>query len=159
MQRRKFLGTSVSGAMALVGAAAHPQGPQPGRAPGPGTDLPSRCKPAAYSFPPAKYTSFATPDYFTFADDLVLERARPGKPHQGKVLAAIQPHSDDIPLFAAGTVLKLIDEGYTGHLIRVTNDDMAGPGTIGETVLANERDNDEVARRMGLQRVFNLNYS
>lgn len=91
--------------------------------------------------------------------DVVIERSVPGKPHAGKVLAAIQPHADDIPLFAAGTVAKLIDEGYTGHLIRMSNDDMAGPGTVGETVLANERDNRAVAAALGLQKVFNLNYS
>ena len=90
---------------------------------------------------------------------VTLERAAAGQPHAGKVLAAIQPHADDIPLFAAGTVVKLIDEGYTGHLIRVTNDDMAGPGTVGETVLANERDNRAVAAALGLKKVFNLNYS
>ena len=29
---------------------------------------------------------------------------QPGKPHAGKVLAAIQPHSDDLPIFAGGTI-------------------------------------------------------
>lgn len=91
--------------------------------------------------------------------DVVVERAQSGRPHAGKVLAAIQPHSDDIPIFAAGTVAKLVREGYTGHLIRMTNDDMAGPGTVGETVLANERDNQAVARVLGLQKTFDLNYS
>ncbi len=91
--------------------------------------------------------------------EVTLERPQSGRPHAGKVLAVIQPHSDDIPIFAAGTVAKLIDEGYTGHLIRVTNDDMAGPGTVGDTVLANEKDNDAVARVLGLKKVFNLNYS
>jgi LmbE family N-acetylglucosaminyl deacetylase len=90
---------------------------------------------------------------------LVIERSQPGKPHAGKVLAAIQPHSDDIPIFAAGTVLKLIDEGYTGYLIRVTNDDMAGPGGIADTVTANERDNFAVAKLMGMKQVFDLNYN
>jgi len=93
------------------------------------------------------------------AGEVVIERAAAGRPHAGKVLAAIQPHADDIPIFAAGTVAKLIQEGYTGYLIRTTNDDMAGPGTVGETVLANERDNQEVARILGLKRVFDLNYS
>jgi LmbE family N-acetylglucosaminyl deacetylase len=93
------------------------------------------------------------------ASEAVIERRAAGKPHVGKVLAAIQPHSDDIPLFAAGTVAKLIDEGYTGHLIRMSNDDMAGPGSIGDTVLANERDNQAVARVLGLKQVFDLNYS
>ncbi|MDP2995930.1 MAG: PIG-L family deacetylase [Bryobacterales bacterium] len=91
--------------------------------------------------------------------EVLVERTQPGRPHAGKVLAAIQPHSDDIPLFAAGTVAKLIDEGYTGYLIRMTNDDMAGPGTVGETVLANQRDNQQVARALGLTKVFDLNYS
>ena len=91
--------------------------------------------------------------------EVLVERTQPGRPHAGKVLSAIQPHSDDIPLFAAGTVAKLIDEGYTGYLVRMTNDDMAGPGTVGETVLANQRDNQQVARALGLTKVFDLNYS
>ncbi len=89
----------------------------------------------------------------------VIERAREGRPHAGKMLAAIQPHADDIPIFAAGTVAKLIAEGYRGILIRMTNDDMAGPGTVGDTVLANEKDNDAVARTLALEKVFNLNYA
>lgn len=95
---------------------------------------------------------------FTAGTDLVIERDQPGKPHQGKILAAVQPHSDDIPIFAAGTVAKLLAEGYTGYLIRVTNDDMAGPGTIGETVLANERDERALERVMGFRSGFDLNY-
>jgi LmbE family N-acetylglucosaminyl deacetylase len=88
-----------------------------------------------------------------------VERPAPGRPHTGKVLAAIQPHADDIPLFAAGTVAKLLAEGYRGILIRMSNDDMAGPGTVGDTVLANEKDNDAVARVLGLEKTFNLNYA
>jgi LmbE family N-acetylglucosaminyl deacetylase len=91
--------------------------------------------------------------------EVVVERSVPGKPHTGKNLAVIQPHSDDIPLFAAGTVAKLVDEGYTGYLFRMTNDDMAGPGTIGDTVAANEKDNNAVARVLGLKKVYDLNYS
>jgi len=52
--------------------------------------------------------------------EIVVERARTGRPYAGKVLAAIQAHTDDIPIFAAGTVLKLMNEGYTGYLIRTT---------------------------------------
>jgi len=86
------------------------------------------------------------------APTVVFERSNPGQPHQGKVLLALQAHSDDIPLSSAGTVAKLIEEGYTGYLVRAANDDMGDapglgtPGTIGENVLGNERDNDEVAR-------------
>jgi len=93
------------------------------------------------------------------AAGVFIERAAAGRPHAGKVLAAIQPHADDIPIFAAGTVAKLIAEGYTAHLIRVTNDDMTGPGTIGAGVHANEADNQAVAQALGCRRVFDLNYS
>ena len=99
------------------------------------------------------------------AEDIYLERPLSGRPHIGKVLAAIQPHSDDVPLLSAGTVAKLIQEGYTGHLIRATNDDMGDapglgtPGTVGDHVLGNQKDNAEVARALGLNRVFDLNYS
>ena len=44
------------------------------------------------------------------ASDLIIERDLPGQPYKGRVLAAIQPHSDDIPIFAAGTVAKLVRE-------------------------------------------------
>jgi LmbE family N-acetylglucosaminyl deacetylase len=90
--------------------------------------------------------------------DVHIERAQPGKPHAGKVLAAIQPHADDLPLFAGGLVLKLIDEGYTGYLIRTTNDDHTGPGTVGEGVLANEQDNLAVARFCGMKKTYDLYY-
>ncbi len=93
----------------------------------------------------------------------LLERAQTGRPHEGKVLAAIQPHSDDIALFCAGTVAKLIGEGYTGYMIRATNDDMGDdvgePGTVGENVLRNEREVAEQARVLGLERDFALNYN
>ena len=99
------------------------------------------------------------------AGKVVLERPAAGQPHQGKVLLALQAHSDDIPLSAAGTVAKLIEEGYTGYLVRATNDDMGDapglgtPGTIGENVLGNERDNAEVARVLGCKSHFDLNYN
>lgn len=97
--------------------------------------------------------------------EVFLERPAEGTPHKGKVLLAVQAHSDDIPLMAAGTVAKLVKEGYTGYLLRATNDDMGDapglgtPGSIGENVLGNERDNAEVARVLGLKKTFDLNYS
>jgi LmbE family N-acetylglucosaminyl deacetylase len=97
--------------------------------------------------------------------EVFLERAAEGTPHKGKVLLAVQAHSDDIPLTAAGTVAKLVKEGYTGYLVRATNDDMGDapglgtPGSIGDHVLGNERDNAEVARVLGLKKAFDLNYS
>jgi LmbE family N-acetylglucosaminyl deacetylase len=129
MKRRQFIGETLAGGVLLAGA------------------------PAA-----AQATRGNDPVEITTHGDFLIERSVPGKPHNGKVLAAIQPHSDDVPIFAAGTVAKLMNEGYTGYLIRVTNDDMAGPGSIGNTVSANERDNQEVGRVMGFQKTFDLNY-
>jgi LmbE family N-acetylglucosaminyl deacetylase len=97
--------------------------------------------------------------------EVFLERPAEGTPHKGKVLLAVQAHSDDIPLMAAGTVAKLVKEGYTGYLLRATNDDMGDapglgtPGSIGDHVKGNERDNAEVARVLGLKQTFDLNYS
>jgi LmbE family N-acetylglucosaminyl deacetylase len=97
--------------------------------------------------------------------DVFVERAAEGTPHKGKVLLAVQAHSDDIPLVASGVVAKLVKEGYTGYLLRATNDDMGDapglgtPGSIGDHVLGNERDNAEVARVLGLKKNFDLNYS
>lgn len=92
------------------------------------------------------------------ATEVQIERAQAGRPHAGKVLAAIQPHADDLSLFAGGLVLKLIHEGYKGYLIRTTNDDHTGPGTVGEGMLANERDNLAVANAFGLEKAYDLYY-
>src|ERR1700751_4640792 len=92
---------------------------------------------------------------FQVPSGVALERYNPGQPHKGKVLLALQAHSDDIPLSSAGTVAKLIEVGYTGYLVRATNDDMGDspglgtPGTIGDHVLGNQRDTDEVAKVLG----------
>jgi LmbE family N-acetylglucosaminyl deacetylase len=94
-----------------------------------------------------------------------LEHPAEGQPHRGKVLLALQAHADDIPLSSSGTVAKLIEEGYTGYLVRATDDamgDATGLGTVGtpgENALANERDNSEIARILGCKGHFDLNYS
>jgi len=91
--------------------------------------------------------------------DVVVERFDPAKPHKGKVLAAVQSHSDDIPLFCGGTIAKLVDEGYTAYLIQTTNDEKCGPTpSIGETILSNEREVDDLAEVLHCQKVFNLGY-
>ena len=57
------------------------------------------------------------------------------------------------------TVLKLIDEGYRGILINLSDDSMAGVGrSVGDITLRNENDTVEVAKRLGLEEVFFLNY-
>ena len=94
-----------------------------------------------------------------FGEEIVVDRSIGGKPHQGKVLAAIQPHADDVPLYSGGTIARLIDEGYTAYLIQTTNDEMCGrTDSIGETILSNEREVAEMARGLGFARVINLGY-
>jgi LmbE family N-acetylglucosaminyl deacetylase len=95
----------------------------------------------------------------SYQTTVTVERRANGKPHQGKVFAAIQPHCDDIPIFAGGTVLKMIDEGYTGYLVTLSDDSAAGAGdTYGEIVLKNERDTVEVGKRLGCKDSIFLNY-
>ncbi|MBA3888571.1 MAG: PIG-L family deacetylase, partial [Acidobacteria bacterium] len=101
----------------------------------------------------------ATGDGVTGQREVVVERSVEGQPHKGKVLAAIQPHCDDIPLFAGGTVAKLLKEGYTGYLLRTTNDEKAGVGaTLGESIVNDERDTEKVGEVYGMKKVYNLYY-
>src|ERR1700722_14020647 len=89
------------------------------------------------------------------AGGVFFERAATGTPHQGKVLMAVQAHSDDIPLTASGTVAKLIKEGYTGYMVRATNDDMGDErglgtaGSIAENALGNEGDSEAFSGVLG----------
>ena len=61
--------------------------------------------------------------------EVVVERAAAGHPHAGKTLAVVTPHLDDMPIFAAGTVAKLLAEGYRGYLIRTSNDEVDSVGS------------------------------
>ena len=91
--------------------------------------------------------------------DVTIERLQPGKPHAGKVLATIAPHSDDHSIACGGTVSQLIEQGYTGYLIRTSNDEMDSYDlTLGQTVAANEADNRQMAKALGIKEVFDLNY-
>lgn len=91
--------------------------------------------------------------------DVVIERALPGTPHRGKVLALITPHLDDGPFFASGTVAKLLLEGYTGYFIRTSNDEKDSFDlTLGETVMANERDARTFLQLSELKQMFDLGY-
>jgi LmbE family N-acetylglucosaminyl deacetylase len=138
MKRRDFVSRTIAGG-AILGAGTHlgfgaephvPQAPAQGE-----------------------------PDGVTGEPNVFIERPREDRPHQGKVLAAIQPHCDDIPLFAGGTVAKLLKEGYTGYLIRTTNDEKAGTGaTLAESILNDERDTERVGEVFGMKKVYHLYY-
>jgi LmbE family N-acetylglucosaminyl deacetylase len=83
--------------------------------------------------------------------EIRIERPLKGQPHRGKVLMAIQPHSDDIPLSAGGLIAKLMDEGYTGYLCSVS-DDSRGEGEYAQ----NRIDNQRIADFYGMKGSFEL---
>ncbi len=92
-------------------------------------------------------------------EEIFIEGAATGRPHAGKVLASIAPHSDDHSILAGGTIAKLIEEGYTGYLIRTSNDEKDSYNlSAGETIRANEVENQVMAHVLGFKQVFDLNY-
>ena len=134
MERRQFIGGTLVGA-SLLGAGE--------------TAAESR----------AKSQAGANSSDVTAATNVVIERAQAGRPHEGKILATIAPHSDDHSILAGGTIAKLIDEGYTGYLIRTSNDEKDSYDlSSGQTVAANEADNEAMAKVLGINQVFNLGY-
>jgi LmbE family N-acetylglucosaminyl deacetylase len=90
--------------------------------------------------------------------EIVVEKRRPGQPHKGKIFAAVHAHSYEVPHYAAGLCAKLIDEGYTGYIIRTSNDQMGGDQTIGDNVLNNEQEHLKLASVLGFKDVFDLSY-
>src|SRR5882724_3711232 len=90
---------------------------------------------------------------------VVVEKLVSGTPHRGKTLALVTPHLDDGPIFAAGAIAKLLLEGYTGYFIRTSNDEKDSFDlSLGETVLANERDTASMLAALGLKQAFDLSY-
>jgi LmbE family N-acetylglucosaminyl deacetylase len=92
-------------------------------------------------------------------EQVVIERSNNDQPYRGKVLALITPHLDDGPIFAGGTVAKLLSEGYTGFFIRTSNDEKDSYHlSLGETVLANERDTAKLVKTIGFKKSYDLGY-
>ncbi len=91
--------------------------------------------------------------------EVFIERPAAEQPHRGKVLALVTPHLDDGPIFAGGALAKLLSEGYTGYFIRTSNDEKDSyHRTLGETVLANERDTARMVKTLGFQKCYDLSY-
>ena len=90
--------------------------------------------------------------------EIIIEKDRPGRPHKGKVFAAVHAHLDDIPLYAGGLCAKLITEGYTGYLIRTTNDEKCGGQSTAKNILSNEQEHLKVGAALGFRDVFDLYY-
>ena len=79
------------------------------------------------------------------------------KPHAGRVLVVVTCHADDFSIFAGGTIAKMIDEGYTGYLIRVTDDEKDGVAPTAENSERNGREIHDAARILGIKEVVSLN--
>lgn len=90
--------------------------------------------------------------------ELTIERPQSGQPHQGKVFAAVHAHLSDIPYLAGGLCAKLMAEGYTGYLIRTTNDESSGGNSAAQNILSNETEHSALAKALGFKDVFELYY-
>lgn len=91
------------------------------------------------------------------ADVLVVKDER-GQPHRGKVFAAVHAHLDDVPYYASGLCAKLMSEGYTGYIVRTSNDEKYGGRTTAQNILSNEEDHFRMAAALGFKDVFDFYY-
>ena len=89
---------------------------------------------------------------------IVIEKAASGLPHKGKVFVAVHAHVDDVPHFAGGLCAKLMAEGYTGYIVRATNDEHSGGGTNARNILSNETEHAKMAQALGFREAFELYY-
>src|SRR5437870_10425611 len=90
--------------------------------------------------------------------NITVVKDQPGRPHAGKVFAVVHAHSSDAPHYAAGLCAKLIAEGYTGYLVRTTNDEKSGGRSIAQNILSNEQEQVTMAAGLGFKDVFDLYY-
>lgn len=89
---------------------------------------------------------------------ITVVQKQTGQPHAGKVFAAVHAHQSDVPYYAAGLCARLIAEGYTGYIIRTTNDEKSGRGSIAENILSNEQEHLKMAEALGFKDVIDLYY-
>jgi len=61
---------------------------------------------------------------------VIVEKDQPGQPDRGKVFVAVHAHVEDVPYLAGGLCAKLMKEGYTGYIVRTSNDEKYGGHTI-----------------------------
>jgi len=81
------------------------------------------------------------------------------KPYGGRTLVVITAHADDFTQFAGGTIVKMIDEGYTAHLIRVTNDEKDSYDLdAGETSHRNTVEMRAAADVIGIKEIYSLDF-
>ena len=89
---------------------------------------------------------------------ITVVQKQTGQPHAGKVFAAVHAHLSDVPYYAAGLCARLMAEGYTGYIIRTTNDEKSGHGSIAENILSNEQEHLKMAEALGFKDTIDLYY-
>ncbi len=81
------------------------------------------------------------------------------KPYAGRTLVIVTAHADDFTIFAGGTLARMIDDGYTAHVIRVTNDEKdSWDLTPAETSHRNTVEMRAAADILGIQEIHSLDY-
>ncbi len=92
-------------------------------------------------------------------DDVVIEKWDSPRSGEGRVFAAVFAHSDDLAIFAGGTIMKLISEGYKGYFIKTTNDEMDSYDlSFAETIYRIAKETDDVVEYMKLGKLYSLDY-
>ena len=91
-------------------------------------------------------------------EQVVVMKAEPGQPHRGKVFAAVHAHLDDIPCHGSGLSAKLMSEGYTGYIVRTSNDEKYGGRSTAENILSNEQEHIRMGAAVGFKDVFDFYY-
>ncbi|HZT32270.1 MAG TPA: PIG-L deacetylase family protein [Bryobacteraceae bacterium] len=103
--------------------------------------------------------SFSRRNFLALAAAAAQAARAQTRPYEGRSLVVITAHADDFTIFAGGTIAKLIDQGYTGHLIRVTNDEKDSYDLdLGETSHRNTVEMREAARILGINDVHSLDF-
>ncbi len=92
------------------------------------------------------------------SQEVSIEQDVPEKPHRNKAFAAVHANLKDIPYYAGGTCAKFINEGYTGYIIRTSNDEQSGEGSSFQNILSNEQEHVKMARVIGFADIFDLYY-
>jgi LmbE family N-acetylglucosaminyl deacetylase len=81
------------------------------------------------------------------------------KPYDGRTLVVITAHADDFTIFAGGSIAKMIDDGYTAHLIRVSNDEKDSYDLdAGETSHRNTVEMRAAADVIGIREMHSLDF-
>lgn len=93
-----------------------------------------------------------------FALTAAMLQAKADRPFAGRVLVVVTCHADDFSIFAGGSIQKLIAQGYTGYLVRVTDDEKSGGPDPQHNAAQNDREVREVAQILGLRAVYSLNF-